>query len=144
MGILLVLLGLLALLTPFTPGSWLIFVGLEILGIRLAFWRYLRSWGRSGIVGTLIHKQAITAMEEEIGTVSHFFDKIKVAIIELSAPLKIGDRIKIKRGEEEFEQDVTSMQVEHEAVKSGKKGDAVGIKVDKDTKDGAHVFKVTE
>lgn len=33
-GVLLILLGLFALLTPFTPGSWLIFVGLELVGIR--------------------------------------------------------------------------------------------------------------
>lgn len=36
-GILLILIGLLALFTPLTPGSWLAFVGLELIGIRLAF-----------------------------------------------------------------------------------------------------------
>lgn len=37
LGIFLVLLGFLALLTPFTPGSWLVLIGLEILGLRLIF-----------------------------------------------------------------------------------------------------------
>jgi hypothetical protein len=37
-GIILVVIGLLALFTPFTPGSWLIFVGLELLGFRMMFW----------------------------------------------------------------------------------------------------------
>jgi uncharacterized protein YqgC (DUF456 family) len=36
-GILFIILGLAALLTPFTPGSWLIFVGLELIGIRFLF-----------------------------------------------------------------------------------------------------------
>jgi len=36
-------LGVLALLTPFTPGSWLILVGLEILGLRLLFQRKVLS-----------------------------------------------------------------------------------------------------
>ena len=36
-GVFLVLWGLFALVTPFTPGSLLIFVGLELLGIRLLF-----------------------------------------------------------------------------------------------------------
>lgn len=144
-GILLIVLGLFALLTPLTPGAWLIFVGAGLLGVRLAFWHRLRGWWSGGMVEALTHKQANTAMEEkEIGKVVHYFDKIKVAIIELTAPLKVGDRIKIKRSEEEFEQDITSMQVNHEDVTSGKKGDSVGIKVDKETKDGAHVFKVTE
>lgn len=34
-GIVLIVLGALALLTPFTPGSWLIFIGLGFLGFRL-------------------------------------------------------------------------------------------------------------
>ena len=33
-GVILVLVGLTALLTPFTPGSWLVFLGLELLGLR--------------------------------------------------------------------------------------------------------------
>ena len=34
-GTLLMLLGVLALVTPFTPGSWLIFIGAEMLGISM-------------------------------------------------------------------------------------------------------------
>lgn len=91
----------------------------------------------------LIHKQAITAMEKDIGKVVHFYDKLGVAIIELSASLKVGDTIKVKRGDAEFEQQIASMQVEHETVESGKKGDSVGVKVDQPTKEGAVVLKVT-
>jgi len=36
-GIILVLVGFTALITPLTPGSWLVFVGLELLGVRLLF-----------------------------------------------------------------------------------------------------------
>lgn len=36
-GIVLIVYGLLALATPFTPGSWLIFIGLELIGIRLVW-----------------------------------------------------------------------------------------------------------
>ena len=36
-GVVLIFLGLLALFTPFTPGSWLVFIGLELLGIRFIF-----------------------------------------------------------------------------------------------------------
>ena len=42
-GIVLIALGLLALVTPFTPGSWLIFVGLEFFGIRMAIWDRIKS-----------------------------------------------------------------------------------------------------
>ena len=38
LGAILLVIGLVALVTPLTPGSWLIFVGLELLGIRLIVW----------------------------------------------------------------------------------------------------------
>lgn len=43
-GILLILIGFAALFTPFTPGSWLVFVGLEFLGLRVAFWDKIKAW----------------------------------------------------------------------------------------------------
>ena len=42
LGVLLMVLGLLALLTPLTPGSWLIFVGAELLGVRLVLARKIK------------------------------------------------------------------------------------------------------
>jgi hypothetical protein len=33
-GVILIIYGIFALLTPFTPGSWLALIGLELLGIR--------------------------------------------------------------------------------------------------------------
>ncbi|HYV33684.1 MAG TPA: PGPGW domain-containing protein [Candidatus Limnocylindria bacterium] len=43
-GVVLIIIGFLALVTPLTPGSWLIFVGLEFLGIRLAAWQKFKAW----------------------------------------------------------------------------------------------------
>ena len=42
-GVLLIIVGLAALFTPFTPGSWLIFVGLEFLGFRMLFWNKIKA-----------------------------------------------------------------------------------------------------
>ena len=36
-GVILILAGLAALITPLTPGSWLAIIGLELLGIRILF-----------------------------------------------------------------------------------------------------------
>lgn len=82
-------------------------------------------------------------MEQEVGKIVHYYDKLGVAIIELAAPLAVGDTVKIKRGEEEFQQAVSSMQVEHQVVQSAEKGASVGIKVDQRVKEGATVVKVT-
>lgn len=43
LGILLILIGVFALLTPLTPGSWLALIGLEILGLRILLERKLIS-----------------------------------------------------------------------------------------------------
>jgi len=43
LGVVLIVVGVLALLTPFTPGSWLALIGLEILGVRLFLQRKLLS-----------------------------------------------------------------------------------------------------
>ena len=43
-GVLLIIVGFLALITPFIPGSWLIFVGLELLGVRILFWERIKIW----------------------------------------------------------------------------------------------------
>jgi len=43
-GIVLMVLGLAALLTPFTPGSWLALIGLEFLGLRVLLRDRLYMW----------------------------------------------------------------------------------------------------
>lgn len=75
--------------------------------------------------------------EKEIGKVTHWYDKIGVAVVKLSGPLKVGDQIKIRRGDVESDDTVGSMQIDHEDVKSGKKGDEVAIKLNHKAKEGS-------
>lgn len=80
-------------------------------------------------------------MDKAIGKVVHYYDKLDVAIIDLSSGgLKVGDEIKFKHGDEEFSQKVESLQVDHQTVDSVKKGDSFGLKADKPTKVGTEVF----
>lgn len=44
LGVILVLIGIAALVTPLTPGAWLIFVGLGLLEFRIAAWDKLKTW----------------------------------------------------------------------------------------------------
>lgn len=81
--------------------------------------------------------------EKPIGKVTHFFGKISVAVIELSASLKVGGKIRFKRHNGDgFEQTVDSMQIEHEQIKEAKKGDAIGLKTKEPVHEGAEVFLV--
>ncbi len=80
----------------------------------------------------------------KIGRVTHFYDKIGVAVVELTDSLSVGDKIKFTRGGEDlFEQEVSSMQIEHERVESAKAGQIIGLKVEGDVKDAAEVYKVS-
>ncbi len=45
-GVILILIGLAALVTPLTPGSWLALIGLELLGARFVFSDKLKFWKR--------------------------------------------------------------------------------------------------
>lgn len=81
-------------------------------------------------------------MGELIGKVTHFFPKISVCVVKLEKPLKKGGKIKFKHGEEEFEQTVSSMQVEHKETEEAKPGMEIGMKTGKPVKAGFEVFRV--
>ena len=77
----------------------------------------------------------------EIGTISNYYEKIGVASVKLSSNLNVGDKIKVKGSNTEFEQLVESMQLNHEPIKKAKKGQEVGIKLKKIVKEGFKVLK---
>ncbi len=81
---------------------------------------------------------------EEIGRVKHYYSKISVAIIELSAPVKVGERITIVGPKTEFTQEISSMQVEHKNISSAQPGDLVGLKVIDKVREGDRVFRLDE
>lgn len=79
----------------------------------------------------------------KVGAVTHYYDKIGVAVVELTSNLEEGDEIRISGHGKEFTQKVTSMQIEHENIKKAEKGQAIGLKVEQPVKDGDEVFKVS-
>jgi translation elongation factor EF-1alpha len=82
-------------------------------------------------------------MEKEIGRVTHFFHKINVAVIEVTAGgLKVGDTIHIKGHTSDFTQPVESLQLEHQAIPEVKVGGSAGLKVKEPVREGDLVFKV--
>ena len=64
-----------------------------------------------------------------IGKVSHYYDRIGVAIVELNSPLSVGDIVTFKRGDRIHTQLVTSMQKNHVPLQKAKKGNVVGLQV---------------
>ena len=84
-------------------------------------------------------------MEEKlIGQVTHYYGKIGVAIVELTDNLRVGDKIHIKGNTTDFEQEVNSIQIEHQNVPLAKKGSAIGLKVENKVREGDKVYLVLE
>jgi hypothetical protein len=51
-------------------------------------------------------------MDLLIGKITHFYDKIGVAVIEVTGhSIAVGDTVKISGHDQEFEQKVTSLQI---------------------------------
>jgi hypothetical protein len=77
----------------------------------------------------------------EVGVVKHFFSKISVAIVDLTAPLSVGDRILVKGPSTDFEMTVDSLQVEHKDIQRAEAGQSVGLKTAHQTKENDVVYK---
>jgi len=76
----------------------------------------------------------------KIGVVTHYFDRIGVAVVDLVGDLASGEKIRL--GSPGFTQTVSSIQIEHEKVESAKKGQSIGLKVDQPTQKGDEVFRL--
>ncbi len=79
--------------------------------------------------------------EKVIGKVVHYFNKAKVAVVRLRAPLSIEEEVRIKGGETDFTQKIKSMEVDKKKIKKAKPRQEVGLKVRKKAREGYKVFK---
>jgi translation elongation factor EF-1alpha len=83
--------------------------------------------------------------DEEIGHITHYFPKIGVAVIEITAGvLKVGETIKIKGHTSDFTQTVDSLQQEHLQIPEIKEGGSGGLKVKEHVREGDKVFRVQD
>src|SRR4030042_302761 len=114
--------------------------------------RTILSGDRSGFLGQIFYAftQILFDLEmerlgeenvAEIGRITHFFSKINVAVIELKAPLNVGDTIVVKGPNTDFEQVVDSMQIEHANVQRAEKGQSIGLKVKDKEREKDTVYK---
>jgi hypothetical protein len=77
----------------------------------------------------------------EIGHIAHFFAKISVAVVELTLPLAVGDRILIKGPITDFEQTVESIQIDRQDIHRVEGGQSIGLKVVQPAKEKDVVYK---
>ncbi len=81
-------------------------------------------------------------METKVGTITHYYTDLSVAVVELSENLSVGDTIHIQGATTDFTQDVGSMQIDNEPIEEAGASDAVGMKVKDRVREGDSVYKI--
>jgi putative protease len=78
------------------------------------------------------------------GEVTHYYNNISVAIVELIQTISMGDLLHFLGSHSGFRQTVESMPVEHEEIETASAGQEVGLKVKQRVRPGDSVFLLEE
>jgi len=83
--------------------------------------------------------------EQEVGVIVKFFAKPSVAAVAVnSGNIKNGDLLRFKGHTTDFNDMVTSMEIDNQPIEEAKAGDLVGIKVKERVRENDRVYKVVE
>jgi translation elongation factor EF-1alpha len=82
--------------------------------------------------------------DEAIGKVTHYFDRIGVAVLQLTGTIRVGDTIHFHGHSTDFRQRVDSLQIEHQNVPEGRPGQDVALKTTEKVRPNDSVIKVTD
>jgi putative protease len=83
--------------------------------------------------------------EEKVGEVVKFFANPSVAAIKVTAgQLAVGDRIRIKGHTTDFEETISSMQMDNNPIEKADPGQSIGIKVGERVREGDQILKIEE
>lgn len=79
--------------------------------------------------------------QKPIGVVTHFYGGIGVAIVKFNRSVEVGEMVHFMGPHTDFTQKINSMQFDHQDIKSAKKGQEVGIKVDEKVRETDELFE---
>ena len=81
-------------------------------------------------------------MEKRIGTVTHYFTRLSVAVLELTDEIHLGDEIRIHGHITDLVMSVASLEVDHRKIESADTGMEVALKVNEHVRAGDGVYKM--
>lgn len=82
-------------------------------------------------------------MESAIGTVTHYYSHLHVAVLKLTDRLSVGATLHISGQTTDFTQIVASMEVNHQRVVVAEPGEEVALKVVKPVRAHDTLYRVT-
>lgn len=77
------------------------------------------------------------------GIITHYFPKVRAAVVKLKSSLTIGDIIKIKGHTTDFTQTVISIQIDNVPINLAKKGQEIGLLVNSRVRQHDVIYKDT-
>jgi hypothetical protein len=83
-------------------------------------------------------------MEMKIGHITHYYNRISVAVLSLTESLELGDTVHISGYTTDFIQKVYSMEIEHKKIFSANPGDEVALKVIEAVRRDDAIYKIVE
>lgn len=83
-----------------------------------------------------------TKAPKPVGTVTHFYTEISVAIVKFNKKIPVGARLAFRGATTDFEDNVKSMQYDHKPIVVAPKGKQVGVRVKKRVREGDAVYLV--
>lgn len=81
-------------------------------------------------------------MEKRIGEITHYYNRIGVAVLDLEDGLMVGDTIHISGNRTDFSQKVRSMEIEHRKMQAVGAGANVALEVIEPVHKGDEIYKV--
>ena len=84
-----------------------------------------------------------TNKPKKMGIITHYYSKIQVAVMKVSASVSVGDLVTYETADgESYEQIIESMEIEREPVFSARKGQEVGLKLRREPRVGCQILSL--
>ena len=77
-----------------------------------------------------------------IGKVTHYYNRIGVAVLALDAELKVGEWVQFLGHSTDFEQPVVSLEINHHKIPSAGPGQEVAMKVTDRVRAGDKIYRI--
>ncbi len=81
-------------------------------------------------------------MDIRVGKVTHYYDRIGVAVLDLSAEITVGETIHIHGRTTDFTQRIGSLEIEHQKIQSAGPGAEVALKMLEPVREGDVIYQV--
>lgn len=78
------------------------------------------------------------------GEVTHYYQNISVAVLELDHELSLGDMVHFLGAHTDFRQEIDSMEIDREPIEVAQSGTEVAVKVKQRVRGGDSVFLLEE